>query len=128
MQRLRLAPFELLRLAIPLLIISFSIMALYQTQLMLTLAMGLQGFAMGMAAPAFMAGASLAVSTEEQGAVAGIASSCGPLGFTVGPIFGGLLYQINPVLPFAFAATVYIILMLCMGRLRKNITSQKTSR
>ena len=122
-QRLKLAPFDLLRVAIPLLIISFTIMALFQTQLMLTLAMGLQGFAMGIAGPAFMAGASLAVSTEEQGSVAGIASSCGPLGFTVGPIFGGLLYQINPVLPYAFAATVYIILMLSMGHLRKSITS-----
>ena len=69
-QRFKLAPFDLLRLAIPLLIISFTIMALFQTQLMLTLAMGLQGFAMGMAGPAFMAGASLAVSSEEQGSVA----------------------------------------------------------
>ena len=120
-QRTKLAPFDLLKLAIPLLIISFTLMASFQSQWILTAAMALQGFAMGMAGPAFMAGASLAVTSEEQGSVAGIASSCGPLGFTAGPIFGGLLYQISPVLPYAFAAAVYVILMLFMGRLSRRI-------
>ena len=120
-QRTKLAPFDLLKLAIPLLIVSFTLMASFQSQWILTAAMALQGFAMGMAGPAFMAGASLAVTSEEQGSVAGIASSCGPLGFTAGPIFGGLLYQISPVLPYAFAAAVYVILMLFMGRLSRRI-------
>jgi predicted MFS family arabinose efflux permease len=116
-QKLNIKPFDLLRLSIPLLMISFTLMALFESRGMLTFAMALQGFAMGIAGPAFMAGASLAVSTQEQGSVAGIASSCGPLGFTAGPILGGLLYQVNPVLPYAFAAIVYAILMLFMGKL-----------
>lgn len=116
-QKLTIKPFDLLRLSIPLLMISFTLMALFESRGMLTFAMALQGFAMGIAGPAFMAGASLAVSTQEQGSVAGIASSCGPLGFTAGPILGGLLYQVNPVLPYAFAAIVYAILMLFMGKL-----------
>ena len=120
-QRTKLAPFDLLKLAIPLLIVSFTLMASFQSQWILTAAMALQGFAMGMAGPAFMAGASLAVTSEEQGSVAGIASSCGPLGFTAGPIFGGLLYQISPIFPYAFAAAVYVILMLFMGRLSRRI-------
>jgi len=32
-----------------------------------------------------------------------------------------LLYQISPVLPYAFAAAVYVILMLFMGRLSRRI-------
>ena len=108
-QKLSIKPFDLLRLAIPLLMVSFTLMALFETRAMLTFAMALQGFA--------MAGASLAVSAREQGSVAGIASSCGPLGFTAGPILGGLLYQVDPVLPYAFAAIVYAILMVFMGKL-----------
>lgn len=88
-QRLTLAPFTLLKLSMPLLILAFTIMALVESQLWLTVAMMIQGFGMGLAGPGFMAGASLAVSGEEQGAVAGIAGSCGPLGFAIGPLIGG---------------------------------------
>ncbi|MCH2098330.1 MAG: MFS transporter, partial [Pseudomonadales bacterium] len=92
-QRLELAPFTLLRGALPLLIVAFSMMALFETRLALTLAMMIQGLGMGLAGPAFMAGASLAVSADEQGAVAGVAGSCAPLGFAIGPMIGGALYQ-----------------------------------
>jgi MFS family permease len=59
-----------------------------------------------------MAGASLAVGPEEQGAVAGVASSCGPLGFTIGPIVGTALYAIEPVYPYIFTLIVYLPLMI----------------
>ena len=70
--------------------------------------MVLQGFGMGLAGPSFMAGASLAVSTEEQGAVAGIASSCPPLGFTIGPLLGTTLYSLEPTAPYWFAWAIYL--------------------
>ena len=66
---------------------------------------------MGLAGPAFMAGASMAVTAEEQGAVAGVAGSCGPLGFTIGPLVGGFLYQIDPTLPYWFTVAIYIPLL-----------------
>ncbi|HJN52745.1 MAG: MFS transporter [Pseudomonadales bacterium] len=113
-QRMDLAPFTLLKLAMPLLTIAFALMAIFDSQLMLTIAMMILGFGMGLAGPGFMAGASLAVSAEEQGAVAGVAGSCGPLGFTIGPLLGGALYQIEPVLPYAVAVAVYTSLMLFM--------------
>ncbi|MFP6808168.1 MAG: MFS transporter [Pseudomonadales bacterium] len=121
-QRLSLAPFTLLKIAIPLLTLAFVLMATFNTQFMLTIAMMILGFGMGLAGPGFMAGASLAVSAEEQGAVAGVAGSCGPLGFTIGPLLGGLLYQFNPVLPYAFAAGVYVILMIFMQWLGRSVT------
>jgi MFS family permease len=78
---------------------------------------------MGLAGPGFMAGASLAVSAEEQGAVAGVAASCGPLGFTLGPLVGGALYQADPNLPYALSAGVYVglfaALLLLMRRRRR---------
>ena len=84
----------------------------------MVIAMMIQGMGMGIAAPAFMAGSSLAVSSDEQGAVAGIAGSCGPLGFTIGPLVGGFLYQIEPDLPYWFTFCVYVPLFLFVLRAR----------
>lgn len=108
MQRFDLAPFAWLRLAMPLLIVAFACMAVADGKAMLMGAMVLQGAGMGIAGPAFMAGASLAVTEQEQGALAGIAGSCGPLGFTIGPLLGGFMYQIEPSLPYKFTLVVYI--------------------
>lgn len=124
-QRLSLPPFTLLRLAMPLLIVAFSMMALFETRWALTLAMMVQGFGMGLAGPAFMAGASLAVSGREQGAVAGIAGSCGPLGFALGPLLGGALYQFSPTLPYAVAAGIYVLLFLAMFRIAHRVTEHR---
>ena len=121
-QKLDIKPFTLLRLAMPLLIVAFTLMTFVETQLLLTLAMTFLGFGMGLAGPGFMAGASLAVSPEEQGAVAGVAGSCGPLGFTIGPFVGGLMYQYNPTIPYAFAAGMYVILFIAMFWLVKRVS------
>ncbi|MBL6688909.1 MAG: MFS transporter [Pseudomonadales bacterium] len=121
-QRLDVKPFTLLRLAIPLLIIAFSMMSLVETRMLLTIAMSFLGFGMGLAGPGFMAGASLSVSAEEQGAVAGVAGSCGPLGFTIGPLVGGLMYQYNPAMPYAFAAMMYMLLFISMHWLGRRVT------
>ena len=120
-QRLSLAPFTLLRVAMPLLFLAFATMALTESRWVLTAAMMVQGFGMGLAGPGFMAGASLAVSAEEQGAVAGVAGSCGPLGFAIGPMLGGALYQLQPTLPYAVAAGVYVVLFLSMGWLGRRL-------
>lgn len=110
--RFDIRSFVLLRIAMPLLIVAFVIMAMAETQLMLTLAMVIQGLGMGLAGPGFMAGASLAVSPEEQGAVAGVAGSCPPLGFTIGPLVGTFLYSINPTYPYWFAFVIYVFLFI----------------
>ena len=120
-QRLDLPPFTMLKLAMPLLILAFVILAVGHTRLLLTVAMMIQGFGMGLAGPAFMAGASLAVSQQEQGAVAGVAGSCGPLGFTLGPLLGGALYQVAPALPYAFAAGVYVVLLVFMQWIGRRV-------
>lgn len=120
-QRLNLAPFTLLRLALPLLIAAFTTMAFAESQLLLTLGMMIMGLGMGLAGPGFMAGASLAVSAEEQGAVAGVAGSCGPLGFTIGPLIGGALYQLDSAAPYAVAALVYVLLFAAMGWIGRRL-------
>ena len=110
--RLTVQPFILLRISMPMMIIAFAAMALGETQFSLTFAMVMQGLGMGLAGPGFMAGASLAVSTEEQGVVAGVASSCPPLGFTIGPLLGTFLYSIDSTYPYWFACVIYIFLFV----------------
>lgn len=120
MQRISLTPFQWLRIALPVLAIAFACLAVADTKALLLVAMVLQGAAMGLAGPAFMAGASLAVEPHEQGAVAGIAGSCGPLGFTVGPLLGGFFYQISPDLPYWFTFAVYLPLLVFVMRQRRG--------
>lgn len=106
--RLHVQPFSLLKIAMPILILAFLMMALGETRIVLTLAMAIQGLGMGLAGPGFMSGASLAVGPEEQGSVAGVANSCAPLGFTIGPLLGTFLYSVQPDYPYWFTCIVYL--------------------
>lgn len=117
-QRMDLMAMTLLRIAMPLLIVAFLVMGLFDSRLALFLAMGVLGLGMGLAGPGFMAGASLAVTPGEQGAVAGIAGSCGPLGFTIGPLAGTLLYQFDPHLPYFVTALIYVPLLIFVWRVK----------
>jgi MFS family permease len=116
--RLDTTPFVLLRISLPVMIIAFLTMALGESRILLTSGMALMGLGLGFAGPGFMAGASLAVSSEEQGGVAGVAASCPPLGFTFGPLVGTFLYSINPSWPYWFAAAIYLGLSVFMFRIR----------
>jgi MFS family permease len=108
--RLSLRPFVLLRISMPIMMASFAIMALSHTQSIYILSMCILGVGMGLAGPGFMAGASLAVSSEEQGAVAGLAGSCPALGFAIGPLLGTFLYSMDGAFPYWFAFGSYFIL------------------
>ena len=108
--RLNVRPFVLLRISMPIMMIAFGIMAVGDTHAMYILSMCILGLGMGLAGPGFMAGASVAVSSEEQGAVAGVAGSCPPLGFTIGPLLGTYLYSIDGALPYWFAFGSYLLL------------------
>ena len=76
--------------------IAFAMMAISYSQTIYRLAMYILGLGMELAGPGFMASASLAVSFEEQGAVAGIV--------------GTYLYSIDGALPYWFALASYFLL------------------
>ena len=126
MQRFNLSPYAWLALSLPFLIAAYFVLAIAETQTLMIAAMMVQGAGMGIAAPAFTAGCSLAVSAREQGAVAGIAGSCGPLGFTLGPLIGGGLYEIQPDLPYWFVFWLFLPLLVFV--LRAWYSSQKTKK
>lgn len=108
--RVSLRPFVLLRLSMPIMMIAFALIALSEAPSAYLIAMCILGLGLGLAGPGFMAGASLAVSSDEQGAVAGVAGACPPLGFAVGPLLGSYLYSVDGALPYWFAFGCYFAL------------------
>jgi MFS family permease len=75
------------------------------------LALVLSGLGFGLARPGFIAGASLSVGHEEQGAVAGVLNAAGAAGFVFGPAIGGL-YELSPYLPYALGAVMMLALLV----------------
>ena len=85
---------------------------------LIAFALVLSGLGFGMLRPAFAAASSLAVSPDEQGAVAGITGGAGASGFIFAPLIGNALYSLNPALPFILGT------VLMMGLLAYMLTSK----
>ncbi len=118
--RLNVRPFVLLRISMPMMMVAFALLAIAESQALYMTAMCILGIGVGLAGPGFMAGASVAVSSEEQGAVAGLAGACPPLGFTVGPLLGTYLYSIDGALPYWFSFACYFLLFFYTLRFRSK--------
>ena len=80
-------------------------------------AMGVLGLGFGLAGPGFTAGASLTVSPDEQGALAGLTSACPSSGFIIGPLIGTALYQLNTIYPFLFISLLFVPLIIFIYRI-----------
>lgn len=63
------------------------------------LSYALLGVGAGLLIPGYMAGASLAVPSDRQGAVAGLAAAAQGIGFILGPVASTMLYEIDRSLP-----------------------------
>lgn len=70
----------------------------------LVFALVISGLGFGMARPGYAAAASLSVSPDEQGAIAGLTGATAGAGFIFGPVIGTLLYEWHPVAPYVFGA------------------------
>lgn len=69
------------------------------------------GLGQGLSRPGFFSGASLAVSPEKQGSVAGLVMACNGVGFVVSPLFGPFLYEEwNKAAPFLLASALLIFM------------------
>jgi len=114
MQRLKVESAQFIRLGLLSALIGAGFIASFETFAVLAIGMAFLGTALGLCMPAISAGASLAVSAEEQGAVAGMVSSCPAIGFVVGPVCAGFLYQINGPLAAVFSGCVFFVVLLVL--------------
>jgi len=107
-QRLNWVPDRFIRVGLGVSIAGTGFIVLFQKFATLAVGMALMGTGLGLSLPAILAGASLAVAHDEQGAVAGMISSCPAIGFILGPVAGGALYQWHPPLAPLFGAAVLV--------------------
>ena len=112
MQRLKLDQGSFVRIGLVSLLCGAAFIAGFDQFTTLAVGMAFLGTGLGLCMPAISAGASLAVSTEEQGGAAGLIAACPALGFTVGPVVAGALYQVAPPLAPLFSAGVFFIVLV----------------
>lgn len=111
-QRLKWLPTRLMRLGLCSMFVGFAGLVFSHDFWHFMVGMSFVGLGMGMAAPGFIAAASMAVEPKEQGAVAGLTSAGPALGFIVGPTMGAALYQISNHLPYSVTTVLFIPLIL----------------
>jgi MFS family permease len=121
-QRLKLTPEQFILCGLATLLLAAGFIGSFQGFGYLGVGMAFMGMGMGMAMPSISAAASIAVSPEEQGAVAGLIASSPAIGFVVGPVIGGLLYQQNSTLPSAFSGAVFVLVFVMLRLTRSTAT------
>ena len=120
MQRVRLDPGQFIRLGLLAMLFGAAILASADRFPLLAVGMAFIGTGLGLTMPSIAAGASLAVAPDEQGSVAGLVAACPAIGFVVGPISAGALYQVHPALaPMFSAAVFFVVLVLLVLRERR---------
>ncbi len=123
MQWLKLQPGTFIRLGLLAMLVGAAILGGSSDFIFLAAGMAFLGAGLGLTMPAIIAGASLAVSTEEQGGAAGLIAACPAIGFVAGPLCGGLLYQVQPSLAPLFAALIFFLSLLVLALAQRRTRS-----
>jgi len=108
--RLSFSPRILMRFGVIILVVSHGLFAIALNFPVLVFASLFNGLGWGMVYPGFTAAASLAVTTREQGATAGLANAASSTGFILAPPIGFGLYTIDPRWPFVLTTLAAIAL------------------
>jgi MFS family permease len=120
MQRVQLRPTAFIRIGLLSMLFGAAVVSAFETFSVLAVGMAFLGTGMALCMPSISAGASLAVTPEEQGAAAGLVSSCPAIGFAIGPICAGGLYQMHsPLAPLFGAAVFFMVLLILVFNDRK---------
>ncbi len=111
-QRVRLPPARLIQIGLGFGVVAFGLFAIGSGFASYTTALAFLGLGLGLVRPGNAAGASLAVSPEEQGAVAGLTGAIGVVGNIFGPLLGTTLYELSPRGPYALNL---VLMLLALG-------------
>lgn len=111
-QRSRLTPSQLMRVGLPFCAAGYAVIAMTSSIPGMVAGMMVFGLGVGMVMPGFSATASYTVSAKEQGSLAGITGATAGMGFVVGPLIGGLLYDVSFDAPYILAAVCLAFLAL----------------
>ncbi len=111
-RRLKLSPFKLLLLGLPLSVLGYVGLVISNQFAWLTVALVFQGFGQGLAMPGISAALSLGVGDAEQGEVAGLNSASQALARTLGPILGTMLYGMSARTPYELSVVLLAFVLL----------------
>lgn len=111
-QRFRLSPPTMMIAGVGVIAVAQFALGMSTTFGPFVFALMLNGLGAGMAIPGYNAGASLAVGSDEQGAVAGIAGAMGAAGFSVVPLVNLNLYRFDPSYPYLLDAILMVALLV----------------
>ena len=125
MQRMSLRASLFIRLGLASLFVGAIIISIFNSFAVLGIGMAFRGTGLGLCMPAISAGASLAVSPAEQGAAAGLVSSCPAIGFVAGPVCAGALYQVHDNLAPLFSAAVFLAVLAAVGLAERRNRASK---
>src|SRR5262245_33650857 len=120
-QRLRPTARAMIRCGLPLMIAAFALLVAGGALWLYLIGLACLGLGLGLVRPGSAAGASLAVTAEEQGAVAGLLGGLAVLGNVFGPMLGTTLYTLSPRAPYALNAalmTAVLVFVLTNPRIR----------
>lgn len=119
-QRFKGPPLRLILWSIPIFIISSLTISFSLNFNWVLVGMGMVGLAMGLASPGYSSFASLNADSDNQGAAVGLAMIAPGVGFALGPLMSGFLYQVNITLPFLFIIPLLIAALILIFNLQRK--------
>lgn len=108
--RLGWAPLRLVRTGAILMTCGMILVTVAPNGLLIAAGAAVFGAGLGFGTPGVMSAPTLLATPEEQGAVAGLASSSMALTFMLGPLLGTSLYELSPVIPYLFGTVLLAIM------------------
>lgn len=111
-QRLNPSPRSMIYYGLSLTAIGYVFLIFADSFALLVTSMVLTGMGLGLSRPGTNAAASLSVSQEEQGAIAGIMGGIGAAGHIMVPFISMNLYAIKPEYPFIFTLALIVAVMV----------------
>jgi len=125
-QKIKVPPIKLVQWSTPFFILG-SLVAVYSANFNIyVLGMSIIGLGMGLGTPGYTAAASLNADSESQGAAVGLAMIAPGLGFSIGPLLGGFLYESSPSLPFLAILPIFVLVFLISSYINKSLVAGKT--
>ena len=125
-QKIKIPPIKLVQWSTPFFILG-TLVAVYADNFNIyVLGMSIIGLGMGLGTPGYTAAASLNADSESQGAAVGLAMVAPGLGFSIGPILGGFLYESSPSLPFLAILPIFVLVFLIASYINKSLAVGKT--
>lgn len=117
-QHLKWQPPRLIRLGLLGLALGSLLLALARDSLLLYVGMAVTGMGLGLCYPGVVAAATLTVSNEEQGSLAGLTTAMPALGSIAGPLLGTGLYELGWHLPYAMNVALLLPMFWLSLKLR----------